>query len=38
MWPIERRPHHLQSRKVVERLSLGKLMRYKEIYEKEAEK
>jgi hypothetical protein len=38
MWPIERRPHHLQNRKIVQKLSLGKLMRYKEIYEKEAEK
>jgi hypothetical protein len=38
MWPIERRPHHLQNRSIVQKLSLGKLMRYKEIYEKEAEK
>jgi hypothetical protein len=38
MWPVDRRPHHLQSKDVVKKLSLGKLMKYKEIYEKEAEK
>jgi hypothetical protein len=38
MWPIDRRPRHLQNKKIATRLSLGKLMRYKELYEKEAEK
>jgi hypothetical protein len=38
MWPIDRRPRHLQNKKIATRLSLGKLMRYKELFEKEAEK
>ena len=37
-WPKEQRPKHLQSKKVVSSISLGKLLQYKEHYEREAEK
>ena len=38
MWPRDQRPKHLQSKEIVNSLSLGKLLQYKEHYEKEAEK
>ncbi len=38
MWPLEARPKHLQKRKIVEKMELGQLMKFKEHYEKEAEK
>jgi hypothetical protein len=38
MWPIANRPRHLQKRRVVERMELGQLMKFKEHFEKEAEK
>ena len=38
MGPRDQRPKHLQSRKIVNSLSLGKLLQYKEHYEKEAER
>ena len=38
MWPRDQRPKHLQKKKIVNSLSLGKLLQYKEHYEKEAEK
>jgi hypothetical protein len=38
MWPLESRPKHLQKKKVVEKMELGELMKFKEHFEKEAEK
>ncbi len=38
MWPLEARPKHLQKRSVVEAMDLGKLLKFKEHYEKEAER
>jgi hypothetical protein len=38
MWPLEARPAKLQSRKVVSRWSIGKIMEFKKQYEQEAER
>ena len=38
MWPINNRPKHLQRRSVVKKMELGQLMRFKEHFEKEAER
>ena len=38
MWPVESRPKHLQKRRIIEKMELGQIMKFKEHYEKEAEK
>ena len=38
VWPMETRPAHLRVKKVVEKTSLSRLIKLKELYEKEAEK
>ena len=37
-WALEDRPAHLRIKKEVEKMSLGRLMKLKDLYEKEAEK
>ena len=37
-WALEDRPAHLRRKKEVEKMSLGRLMKLKDLYEKEAEK